>query len=374
MARKLTIEEFIKRAKETHGDKYKYDKVIYVALNKNVEIFCTKCNMYFMQRPDNHLQGKGHIRCATKHTTCVGLDDFLSSAKEVHGDKYDYSKVNYINATTKIEIICKKHNSSFWQTPSSHLQGHGCPKCGHERVGASARLTTTEFIKKAKKVHGDIYRYDKVHYINSATKVQIFCTVCKTYFYQQPNNHLQGKGCNTCATERVARLQTLTTEEFIDNAIALHGDRYDYSQVDYISAHKKVRIFCTLCGNYFEQSPSNHLNNYGCYICKASKGECIIRQYLVDNNIAFEEQKRFKDCRYKNVLPFDFYLPEYNMLIEYQGRQHYEFSPFFHGTQANFDLCIERDKIKRDWAITNGFTFVEIPYTDDLEQRLNQLF
>ena len=142
--------------------------------------------------------------------------EFIEKAKEVHGDKYDYSKVEYIDANTKVCIVCPIHGE-FWQKPSNHLQGKGCLVCAQRRN----TITKEEFIKKAREVHGDKYDYSKVEYITSTTKV---CIICPKHgeFWQTPCSHLQGCGCNKC--------RSLATEEFIEKARKVYGDKYDYSK------------------------------------------------------------------------------------------------------------------------------------------------
>ena len=184
-----TTEEFIKRAKEVHGDKYNYDNVKYNKALINVNIKCLE-HGEFKQRPANHLQGRGCPKCSDVHQPTT--KEFIEKARKIHGDKYDYTQTNYINAKTKVSIICPDHGL-FTQAPNSHLQGIGCIKCIHQ----NANLTTEEFIKKVKQVHGDKYDYSNVEYINIKTKVLIICPD-HGLFTQAPANHLQGQGCPIC--------------------------------------------------------------------------------------------------------------------------------------------------------------------------------
>ena len=193
MRRKTTQQEFILHAKELHGDIYGYDKVNYVNDQTKVKIYCNKCKRYFYQTPNNHLRGKGCKTCAinNKKTT---QKDFIIKSKKVHGDKFGYDEVNYVNSYTNVKIYCKKCKRYFYQTPNDHLQGSGCKTCGIN----NKKTTQNDFIIKSKKVHGDIYGYDKVNYINNQTKVKIYCKKCKKYFYQRSNAHLSGQGCPFC--------------------------------------------------------------------------------------------------------------------------------------------------------------------------------
>lgn len=110
----------------------------------------------------------------TKNKRKLSLDKFIEKARIVHGNKYNYSKVDYINNTTKVEIICPTHGT-FYQIPKDHIKGCGCSKCSHERSGLKARKSLEQFIQDARKVHGDKYNYNEVEYINSNTKVCIIC-------------------------------------------------------------------------------------------------------------------------------------------------------------------------------------------------------
>ena len=127
---KLTTEEFIKKAREVHGDKYDYSKVEYKGVKHKVVIVCPH-HGDFNQNPSNHLLGAGCPICQKEHSASLlrkTTDWFIQKAHEVHGNKYDYSKVNYVNSSTKVCIICKIHGG-FWQLPGSHIKGHGCVKC-----------------------------------------------------------------------------------------------------------------------------------------------------------------------------------------------------------------------------------------------------
>ena len=183
---------------------------------------------------------------------------FIEKAKEVHCNKYDYSKVKYVNSQTKVCIICPEHGE-FWQEPASHLRGYNCPKCANIKRGDTFRGTLDSFIKKAKEVHDDKYDYSKTEYINSSTKV---CIICPKHgeFYITPQNHLLGQGCHKCAG------RGLNTEEIIKMFRDKHGDKYDYSKVDFHKMHEKVCIICPEHGEFW-QTPSKHLNGQNCPKC-----------------------------------------------------------------------------------------------------------
>ena len=188
--KKVTTEDFIKKAREIHGDKYDYSKVEYIKRNQKVCIICP-VHGEFWQTPGNHLCGNGCSECSGKKKS--NTEDFIKKAREIHGDRYDYSKVNYVNNETPVCIICPEHGE-FWQTPYNHVKGCGCQKC----AGVN-KSNTEEFVKKAKEIHGDRYDYSNVNYTNSHTVVQIMCPE-HGEFLQQPTNHLRGCGCPYCNT------------------------------------------------------------------------------------------------------------------------------------------------------------------------------
>lgn len=238
---------------------------------------------------------------------------FIERAKKVHGDKYDYSKVEYVNTDTKVCIVCAKHGD-FWQTPHNHLKGQNCPKCSHRSI----KYGISEFIKEARKVHGDKYDYSKVDYKGNKIKI---CIICPRHgeFWIRPNNHLNKQGCPKCGLESISKKLAFTTEQFIIDARKIHKDKYDYSKVNYINNHTKVCIICPKHGEFW-QTPANHLMNHGCPYCNSSLLEKKVYDFLNKDSINVIQQKRFKWLGLKSI---DFYLPDYNSAIECQGIQHF---------------------------------------------------
>jgi len=342
-----TTEEWIENARNVHGDKYDYSKVKYVGTHTKVCIICP-IHGEFWQTPSNHLQGQGCHKCANKTNgeRCrLSKDEFIKKARKVHGDKYDYSKVKYDGAHTKVCIICPKHGE-FWQTPNEHKKGSGCPKCGNEANGDSKRSSKSDFITKARKVHDGKYDYSKVHYVNNKTKV---CIICPEHgeFWQTPNSHLNGVGCPKCANEANGERCRLSKDEFIKKARKVRGNKYDYSKVHYVNNRTKVCIICPEHGK-FEQIPSEHIRGNGCPKCNLSHLERSVMNYLDENGITYDYQKRFKWLGRQSL---DFYLPDYNVGIECQGEQH--FFPIDFSNKGiewackQFNKTVSRDKKKK---------------------------
>jgi very-short-patch-repair endonuclease len=349
-ALKSNTDEFIARAKKVHGDKYTYDNVDYKDANKLVIITCPK-HGDFPQKPSGHLQGKGCRNCYFEKNR-YNTDEFIEKAKKVHGDKYTYDNVDYKGTNILVDITCPKHGD-FPQKPGGHLLGNGCPKCRYE----TRRLNIDEFIEKAKKVHGDKYTYDNVDYKNSRELVNITCPKHGD-FSIVANSHLRGLGCRDCYLEN--RLSN--TDEFIERAKKVHGNKYTYDNVDYKSSDIPVDITCPKHGDFL-QKPGNHLSGQGCPGCLESKGELMIAKLLNTLEIQFVRQKKFDDCRgFCKTLKFDFYLPEFNAVIEYDGLQHYEPVKRF-GGEEKFKTQKIYDEIKNKYCKDNGIKMIRIPYT-----------
>lgn len=231
----------------------------------------------------------------------------------------------------------------------------------------SRTLTTEQFIEKSNKIHNNKYDYSLTKFINCKIKVKIICPI-HGEFEQSHNKHLSKKGCPKCGFISRCKLATSNTETFINKAIEVHGEKYDYSNVNYIGKESKVGIKCRKHG-IFDQTPHNHLAGNGCPICKESKGESIITDILNKNEIKFTPQKRFSGCRNILPLPFDFYLNDYNICIEYQGIQHFEPRSKF-GGEVDFEKTIKRDKIKFNFCEKNQIPLLFITYKDDINEVL----
>lgn len=203
----------------------------------------------------------------------LSVEEFIEKSCRVHGSKYKYNAVVYKDNKTKVDIWCKKHKCMFSQTPSSHMSGVGCPQCGYEKVSDSLVSSVKDFVEKALELHGDNYDYSRVDYKGSTSKVDLFCNKHKTVFSMRPGNHLAGQGCPTCGDESAAKLHTRDAEQFISMAKSVHGELYDYSNVEYTKSTTPVKIGCGLCGETFEQKPVSHLWGSGCNKCAKRRSE-----------------------------------------------------------------------------------------------------
>lgn len=335
-SKKLTREEFIERARSVHKDKYDYSLVEYVGLKKKVKIICP-IHGVFEQVAQEHLHA-GHGCSLCGGSAKLDTQSFIKKAREKHGDKYDYSLVDYVNRKKKVKIICPVHGV-FEQAARSHLEGRGCELCADntttykdyaeklfktfgdayickeetfinasskaafvckkhgEFIGVCANVLNSKvpcekckienlknnFIKKAVEKHGDKFDYSDVVYVDRSTEVKI---ICKKHgvFTQKPENHLKGNDpCPLCREEKKKN-----TEQFIEEAKAIHHDKYDYSLVEYVNTHKKVKIICPVHGDFY-QRPDSHLKGEGCYECR---NKTIADKLRKDAETFIKEAKR----------------------------------------------------------------------------------
>lgn len=293
------------------------------------------------------------------------LIDFKNKSNKKHNYKYNYDKSVYINNYTKLIITCPEHGD-FVQKPITHyIQGCGCPKCGFVKMSEKKLSNISIFIKKSNNVHNFLYNYRNSIYKNSKTKIEIICEKHGSFF-QVPYVHLGGHGCLKCANEESSKRQISNKKEFTIKAIMVHGNIYDYSLVDYKGAGKKIKIICKKHG-IFDQIPSSHLQGHGCKFCRESKGEREVEKVLNNMKICYIKQKRFIGCRYKLPLPFDFYLPDYNTCIEFDGELHF-------GIKVHFDYDKEiiklRDDIKTKYCKDNTINLFRISYKENIIDKM----
>ena len=291
-------------------------------------------------------------------------EEFIERAKEIHGNKYDYSKIEYNGINTNVCIICPEHGE-FWQTPSHHLRGCGCQKCSKKY-----HYTNDEFIELCKKKYNNTkLDFSKVKYISIMKPVCIICHEKDRFgnehgeFYAVPNNLLRNKksGCIKCEDKA-----KLTTEEFIERAKEIHGNKYDYSKVEYVNAQTKVCIICPEHGEFW-QTPHSHTTGKGCPICNESKLEKKIKDLLIENNIHFIEQyNQIFESNKSSKQRIDFYLPDYNIAIECQGRQHFEKIDGL-GGEKKYNYTKQMDKKKREICIKNNIKIIYFILEKDKE-------
>lgn len=251
-------------------------------------------------------------------------DEFIKKALMKHGNQYDYSKVDYQGKDIPVTIICSKHGE-FQQTPHDHLSGCGCKLCYAERRGIIRRKNKEEFISQAKNIHGDKYDYSNVEYNGAHKPVTIICKKHNQEFNITPHNHLRGQGCPICGNEKKGLYQKSNTEEFVKKIKNLYGDKYDYTKIVYTNNHTPVTVICPTHGD-FEMRPIDLLHGHGCPICSQKFG--ITERKVLDKlkeyfpNVIYHYHPEFLKSRtsYQHI---DYFIPNLNVGIEYQGAQHF---------------------------------------------------
>lgn len=373
-------QNFIEKSNKKFNFKFDYSLVEYENNDDKVIIICP-IHGKFEQKTTNHLNSKCGCGdcykdiCNTKkvlkeETTkeekvkikINRKELFFKRCFEIHGDKYDYSLVTkYVNSQTKVDVICKKHGV-FETTPDRHTNNkNGCPEC--------KRLGLKKFIEKSNIKHINKYDYSLVtDYFNNKQKVDI---ICKEHgiFNQRVSDHMiRGTGCPEC---KKVRFRT-SVDDFIKRAQIIHNGKYVYSSdIEFKSNKDKIGINCKEHG-LFTQTVNSHLCGQGCPECKESKGETEVKNYLLNNGIKFEKEKKFIDCNHKGALPFDFYLPEYNICIEYNGIQHYKPIEYFGGYER-YNSQLVRDKIKNEYCLKNNIHLIIIKYDESVDDKLSIL-
>jgi very-short-patch-repair endonuclease len=297
-----------------------------------------------------------------KKLTTQGIIDKF---KSIHGSTYDYSLVDYQGDSKKVKIICRTHGV-FEQQPGAHgRQKQGCPKCSNIKVGKAQQIGNSEFIKRVEKVFGkDAFDYSKLDYQGAHKEVTLVCKKCGNVETKPPSVWYLGFGCLNCKPKQRNPKQ-VTKEQFIERAKRIHGSRYDYSKIVYTTLYDEVEIICPKHGSFY-QKPTVHIHaKSNCPECNTTKGEEAISIWLNNKGIKYIFQHKVQiDNSYHY---YDFYLPEHNIIIEFNGKQHYEPIKFF-GGQNMFEYLQSRDKIKEQYCLNNQIRLLIFSYKE-----LNQI-
>jgi hypothetical protein len=262
MAKFKTTEWFIEKANKTHGDKYNYSKTKYISSKTKVTIICP-IHGEFYQTPSSHLNGCGCYTCARKlngSKTRSNTDTFIEKSIAIHGDRYEYSLVEYETCLNEVSIICRRHGV-FKQKPKMHLWGCDCPKCATEISSNSRTISNLMFIEKCVEIHGDTYDYSKTIFTRYSNRINILCRIHGEYT-TWASNHIQGSGkCPKCNSEK------RDINVFIEKAVKTHGNKYDYSKAVYVNSCSKIEIICPIHGSFWQKA-NGHLNGKGCNKCR----------------------------------------------------------------------------------------------------------
>ena len=382
MARRLTTEEFCKRVQEKFGDKYDLSLVEYKNSQTPVTLVCPE-HGEFNLLPGNLRKTKGCPQCTRdrlaeerRYTT----EDFVEQCKVIVGDEYDFSKVEYKNAKTKVLIGCPEHGT-HWMHPESVKRGCACPECSLEK----RKYTQDDIIAKLKDKYGDQYTYNKVEYTGMFNDITL---TCKEHgdFTNTPYLLLNTTGRGGC--QRCSKRHRYTTEEFIDKLkTVFHNHDYDYSKTQYVNGVTKATVTCPIHGD-FSRTPAELFRNKGCTACRRDVNRSTGEHWVFDAltkfkkryKFTFEEQVRLiEDER----LTFDFVLYDANdeiiAAIEYHGKQHTR-PVNWSGTleaeevERNFESQVRRDVDKTLFCIESKIPLLIIFYDNSGVESLIKKF
>jgi len=348
---KISFEEFKRKSRLKYKNKFSYilesDK-FNLSDDNSISIICKKHGK-IKTTLKNHLYNNSVCeKCKYEDE----LNKFQTLMKEKHQNNYDISNSKFINWVTPIELFCDKHG--FFKITPAHLkEGKGCRECGIIKRAKTQSKDLEDFILQSKEIHGNNYDYSKSVYNGARRNIKIICE-SHGIFEQTPTNHLKGSGCLKCGKEETAKKLSISKDEFISRARNIHGDRYDYSKSIVVKSSQKVEIICSVHGSFFQDSEHHILREHGCPRCVNKKeGELAI---LLDELGIVHRQYKIKNKRY------DFYLPEFNILIERDGEQHYR--GYFQDSSKlhNLEYQQNNDKFKTELALNNGYKIYRIPY------------
>ena len=330
---------------------YVYDLPENISYKDYINIYCD-IHGTFSQSVPGALKGNKCINC---HKESKSLDKYkiINRSNIIHNNKYDYSELKdgFIKRKDYIEIICPIHGR-FRQVCGNHLSGRGCRKCDFD----SRRNNIENVVLNLGEKHNFKYKYIIESYKNNRDYITIICPIHGN-FKQKIITHLNGFGCSICGGSK-----RLTNDEFIEKSNAIHNNTYCYDKSEYINTETKIIIICKKHGE-FTQTPHSHMFGIGCPSCSSSSGEKKIMYFLTSNNIKYDIQKKFTECKNIKRLPFDFYLPDYNICVEYDGKQHFQPIEYFGGIES-FLKTKKRDEIKNKYCEDNNIKLIRIPYWD----------
>lgn len=373
---------FIEKARRVHGDRYDYTKVNYKRAKDLVTVICRE-HGEFQAVASNHLNGSHCRRCyhkqrgdAARLTQSVVIERFRS----VYGDRYDYSQFEYKGATTKSVVVCPEHGAFETHYARHYHNRVGCGMCFEEIRGQGIkrpeharsckttcpRLSLDDFVEQAKSVHGGKYNYSWVEWRGVTKAVNIICPR-HGVFEQSPRKHLNGQGCRACSVKASSKSQRTTLESFATAA------RYHFRLRDkWIGGKTYVSFMCPEHGE-FTQRAAKHLSGQGCPACQASNGESLIRKWLTDRDVPFDTQKTFDALKHQKRLRVDFWLPQTQCAIEFDGDQHFRPVEYFGGVLA-FIRRQHMDRIKDAFFERHSAaTLVRIRDTSNIDATLRRV-
>lgn len=358
MPNKKTHEDYVQEVKKINPN----IEVISEYIGSKIKILhkCKIDNYEWFATPSNILQGTGCPKCEKSNKKTH--EKYVKEVKEINPDIEVVEQ--YKGSEIKILHKCKIDGTEWMARPNNILNGRGCPVCGKMSQQQQRRKLHEEYIKEVEKINPDIEVIGQ--YVNNFTKILHRCKIDRYDWMVNPNNVLSGNRCPRCINK-----ERYTQEEYVKKVEKLNSNIEVIGH--YIDSHTKISHCCKIDGFKWYATPNNILNGKGCPKCNQSKGEKTVFNWLDEHKVVFQQQKKFDDCKDKSFLLFDFYLPDYNILIEYNGIQHYEPVDYF-GGQETFEDQIKKDNIKKEYCRKNNIFLFEIPHYSNLDEELIKLY
>lgn len=360
MTKQKTHDEYVEELKMKNPTVEVIDK--YIGARIEIKHRCLTHNVCWEIAPTNALKGNGCPEChreKIKKSKQKSHEQYVNEVKNINPNIIVLGE--YINAKTPILHKCTIHNIEWKPYPEVILRGGGCSECWKEKLHNTHCRTHEQYVMELALANPNVIALGT--YVDALTPILHKCLIDGYEWYTIPNSLLQGYGCPKCA----GNLQ-LSTQEYVER---LHNVNPNIVPLeDYKTAKTKIWHKCLIDGYKWMAEPSSTLQGYGCPKCCESKGEKMVAQWLDKNNIQYISQKKFNDCRDKYTLPFDFYLPELNCCIEYDGKQHFEAIDWF-GGQKSLEYIQRHDQIKTEYCKNNNIKLLRIPYFKDIDKELN---
>lgn len=356
MVRRKTHGEFVAEVSSKLGNSYQILSE-YKTAHEKVMVRHSVCGLSYSTSASNLSRGRKCPKCYPKGKARKTPMEFTNEVIELVGEEYEFLE-EYSKSNELIKVIHRRCGNIYEVSPNSFLRGRRCPKCSGNQA---TQKTTAQFKKEVRTLVGDEYTI-LGGYVNRATNIEIRHNRCGRVYHVEPGNFLYGSRCIECHYNDV-RTPIAEVHAKVRNAL---GDAYRVED-DYINMQKPLKIRHLECGEVFSVRLTDVVQKRsGCPNCNQSRGEDYVSSYLKARSIHYTTQKRFKDLRNVMPLSYDFYLPDYNVLIEYQGEQH--FRPKTFGGMAKEEAIrrLERqkyhDKLKLEYAESNGYVLLTPTY------------
>lgn len=347
-------------------------EVIEDYLGSNVPILhhCLTHDKYWKITPHNALRGDGCKICRKEKIRKIMSKSQIKYTNELFIKNPTVELVDdYINSNTSVLHHCLIHDEYWNCKPYNALKGCGCYKCLTEKISKSNSFTNEEYILILQEKNKDIISLEK--YVNIKTPILHKCLIHNYEWITTPSSILQGCGCPKCKIEKISTKIRKTHNEYVSELKIVNPDIIVIE--NYIDSYTPILHKCLIHNCEWYNSPFNVLSGTGCPQCKESRGERTIRQWLESNNISYVYQKVFDNCKDIRNLPFDFYLPDYNLCIEYDGKQHFEPVEYFGGNDS-FKVLQRHDKIKNEYCKQNNILILRIPYYENIKEKLDNFY